>query len=551
MSQVQFAETVSDGTRNEVYGLWERGELSESDVQHDRRIRQTFRDRAKQDLYFFTKAVLGYDLLIPRIHKPYARFIQDHSKQHTLDLMPRGVFKTTIGTIGYAAWEFINDPNITILITNQIFGNASRMLTEIEHHFEGGNTMVNWLFPEFVKTSNAVKPWSDSKMSVPDLPRGGPRTSMSGTATVTALGLGAKAESQHYHIIINDDLIGRVHMQSPLEMAEAISWHEYSLSLAVNPKTVIERVHGTRWGINDLYGELLKMPWYHSYVLPARDPDTGEPLIPELLDDETLRNIRDTNYLVYMSQYMNDPVNEEALDFNRETLRYYRMVKTDRGPACEVGGTTYYVDDMNCGLFVDPASSGDIDMRVAEQLRKGRSVKANNAVGIWGVHKTGRWFLLDLWTGRGRGKNPELEVCNVMLEMAIKWRGFVPRGYMENYGAENALITLFDRLAKERGYPFRLEPVGRSDNRKKPVRIRSYIGPAAMNGDVHVRASHTKFIEEFSQFPQSTNFDTLDMSAWAFAKLRRPATHAEEQIEEEHRETIMRRRRMKLRRTGY
>lgn len=551
MSKVQFAQNVSDGTRDEVHGLWERGELSESDVQHDKGIKQAFRDRAKESLYFFAKAVLGYDLLIPRVHKPYAAFIQDLSKQHTLDIMPRGIFKTTIGTISFAPWLFINDPNITILITNQTFGNASRMLTEIENHFSGGNNMVNWLFPEFVKTSNSVKPWSDSKMSIPDIANGGVRTSMSGTATITALGLGAKAESQHYHVIINDDLIGRVHMQSPLQMAEAISWHEYSLSLAVNPKTVIERMHGTRWGINDLYGEVMKMPWYDTYVLPARDPTTGEPTVPELLDDETLRAIRDTNYLVYMSQYMNDPVNEEALDFNPEMLRRYRLVKTDRGPACEVGGTKYFVDDMNCGLFVDPASSGDIELRVAEQLKKGRSVKANNAVGVWGVHKTGRWFLLDLWTGRGRGKNPELEVCSHMLDMAMKWRGFVPKGYMENYGAEGALITLFDKLAKERGFPFRIEAIGRSDNRKKPVRIRSYIGPAAMNGDIHVREHHTKFIEEFSQFPQSINFDTLDMSAWAFAKLQQPATEAEEQVQNEYKEQLMRRRRMRLRKTGY
>ena len=551
MPEVQFAANVSNGTRDEVHRLWERGELSASDVQHDKQVRQSLRDRAKTSLYFWTKGVLGYDLLIPRVHKPYAAFLENLENRFTLDILPRGIFKTTIGTIGFASHRFINDPDTTILITNQTFGNASRFLEEIENHFEGANYMVNWLFPEFVRTSNAVKPWSGEKMMLPGTKHGGPRTSLSGTATVTALGLGAKAESQHYDIIINDDLIGRKHMTSALEMAEAISWHEYSISLSKLPNKLIERVHGTRWGMNDLYGELMKMPQYKTFIMPARDRETGEPTIPELLDDETLRFLRDKNYLVYMSQYMNDPVNDEALDFNRETLRRYRLIKTDRGPACEVDGTKYYVEDMNCGLFVDPASSGDIELRAAEQLKRGRAVKANNAVGIWGVHSTGKWFLLDLWTGRGRGKNPELEVVTHMLELGMRWRGYVRRGYLEAYGAEGALITLFDQMAKKHGFALRVEPVGRSDNRKKPVRIRSYIGPAAMNGDIHVREHHTKFIEEYSQFPQSINFDTLDMTAWAFATLRPPRTEAEGQVAEEQVRSIMRQRRMKLRRTGY
>lgn len=527
MPEVQEC-TAPDHVRNEVFELWERGELQGSDVAIDTELRSIFRDLSKRSLYFFTKAVLGYSDLTRSCHKPYADFIQDLSNKKTLDLMPRGTYKTTVGTIGFVLWFGLHYPNKFVLVANQTASNAERMILEMESHLEGGNVMMNWLFPEYIKPNDRFKPWSSQAFSYPC------RTVLSGTPSVYALGVGAKAESWHFHVVINDDLIGEKAMMSESIMLDAISWHDYAVSLFVSPRTGIERMHGTRWSMSDLYSVVKEDPEYEVYEKPARDPITGGLLFPELLDDDTLRKIRDRNFQVYMSQYMNDPQNEEALDFRARWLRKYKLLKDkELGAYCEVDGEKFYISEMDVGLFVDPAGSGDVDINIVKQLKRGRTKKANNCVGIWGLHGSGLYFLLDLWTGRGKGENPELEVAQKMFEMVMRWKGYVRKGYVENYGAQQAVITIFNMLCTQNDTAFPMDGIGRSFQKAKMVRIRGALGGPAQNGQICVRNIHDQFISEFSKFPQSDLFDTLDMSTWAFIVLKKPSSNVRKKLNQQ------------------
>ena len=532
---------ASDNIRDEVQGMQDGVFVSEAERAAKEELRQRFRQLAKDDLYFLAKAVLGYKDLTKRTHLPYARFLQNLENKRTLDLMPRGVYKTTIGTIAFSIWYLINYPNHTILIANQTAGNAERMLLEIEGHLDGGNVMMNWLFPEMIRPHARWKPWSSDKMTIPN------RKVISGTPSITVLGVGAKAESQHFHVIINDDLIGDKAQASSSVMLDAIAWHDYSESLFVSPRDGIERMHGTRWGMGDLYGYIIQRPEYEVYEKAAIDEE-GNLLFPELLDAETLRRLREKNFLMYLSQYMNNPSNPESLDFRKEWLNYYKLLRDDeRGPYCLHGGKKYYVDEMSVGLFVDPAGSGDIEINAAKDARRAQYRLANNAVGVWGLHGSGLYFLLDLWCGRGQGENPELQVATKMYEMFVRWRGFVSKGYVEGYGAQAALITVFNMVCRQNNDMFLVEPIGRSNVKAKHVRIRSFIGPSAQERLICVRMVHDKFIEEFSQFPNGRSYDTLDMSAWAFYKLRKPNSSVEDEIYEEQHQ---RRRNAFIMRTG-
>lgn len=524
MSELQGAVAPND-VRNVLQEVRENGEVPRSGGDDKESLRRTFRELAKGSLYFLTKAVLGYPDLTTKVHKPYADFIQNLDYKRTIDLMPRGVYKTTVGTIGFTIWYLINHPDHFILIANQTSANAERMLLEIEGHLDGSNPLMNWLFPEYIKPHAKWKPWSATQLTIPC------RKIISGTPSVMALGVGAKAESWHFHVVINDDLIGEKAMYSATEMANAIAWHDYSVSLFVSPKYGIERMHGTRWSMSDLYSVVLNNPHYHSYIRAAKDRETGELLFPELLDEDTLREIRDNNFQHYMSQYMNDPHNQEALDFRIEWLNKYKLYKDpQQGAYCECNGDTFYVKDMEVGLFVDPAASGDVSVDVQKQLKRGRNQRANNAVGIWGLHGTGGYFLLDLWTGRGQGENPELQVAKKMLEMVLRWKGYARKGFVEDYGAQQALITIFNMLCEQEGTAFPMQGIGRSMQRAKIVRIRGAIGGPAQNGQIYVRDFHDQFIQEFSDFPQSDTFDTLDMSTWAFIQLRKPKSPAKERV---------------------
>jgi hypothetical protein len=535
---------VPDGLRNEVLELSERDGISQSDIQHDKGLRAAYRELAQKSLYFFAKAVCGYRDLTLRTHYEFASFVQDTSNRFILTLFPRGCFKTSIGTKAFAPWYLINHPDHSILIANQVARNAELMLNEIEQFLDGGNVMFNWLFPEFIKPGDRWKPWSTEMMTIPcGKPMGGP--------SIMTIGVGGRAESLHFHVIINDDLIGEKAMESDREMVDVIAWHDYSTSLFVSPATGIERVYGTRWDLSDLYSVLLEDPKYKVMIREAQNEETGEAFFPEFLPIETLREIRERNYAYYMSQYMNNPANPEMLDFRPGWLKRYLMVKTKEGPSCEAEGAKCYVKDMNLALLVDPAGSGDIERRVADDLKRGRARKSNNAVEVWGLHGSNRYFLLDLWAGRGVGENPELEVATKMLEMVKRWRGYLFRGYVESYGAQRGLITVFNMLSRGEGLFFTLEEIPRGQQQAKKVRIRTYLGPPAQNGQVFCRNSHDQFIYEWGKYPQSDLFDCLDAAAWAFHILRPPPTAVDDAIAKRRTEQKRQERLRVIGRAGY
>jgi hypothetical protein len=503
------------------------------------------RNKARDSLYFFIKGVLGYDLLNVDVHREVCDLTQDLDKRKRGIFMPRGTFKTTLNSIGFPIWVLINDPNQTILLANQVAGNSERFLSEIESHLDGSNPRMNWLFPEYIRPDKKFKPWSDSRMTVPC------QTRITGTPSITALGVGAKVESQHFHVIITDDLIGRAALISESVMSDTAMWHDYLLSLFVKPAEGIERMAGTRWSLSDMYEPILGDPEYECIVIPAIDLDSGKSNFPDLLPLDLLDQIKRKNFYHFMSQYMNDPRNPEMLDFQKEWLHYYKLLPSDKGPVCQDDdGGLFYVSDMNLLLMVDPAGSGDIEGNLIEEMRKGKSRRANNAIALVGAHGSGRYYVLDTWAGRGIGENPELQVVTKILEMLQKWQGMNINAYVESYGAQSSLITIFNMVQRDGGTNFQLMETPRGMRNAKSVRIRGAVGGVAQNQDLFMRKGQHQLLYEYESFPQGELKDILDALAWAIILLDMPLgeTDLQEVLKEEQ---AMHNRRMGLGITGY
>jgi hypothetical protein len=517
---VPQGKPVSDGERSEVLGLWEADRISKADVGADKRLRDVYRQLGRTNLFFLTKGILGYKDLTVRTHKEFTRFVEDETNPYTLALLPRGCFKTTINSIGYPTKKFLNDPNVKMLLTNQIIENASIILDELEGHFDGSNRMVNWLYEEYVKPNERFHPFNSERMTVPC------RETLKGPPTIMVAGVGTRVESRHVHILISDDLIGEKARDSQPEMLAAIRWHDYSVSLFVDPSRGIERAVGTRWVGGDLYETMIESGNYKVFWREAWNEEKDELFFPERLTRDVLRKIRDNNYAHFESQYQNNPYNESVLEFRKEWLTTYRLVEKNLGagnePVCMLNDDTYRVSAMDVLIIVDTAGSGDIDTNFATEAKKGRAIKSNNAIAVVGIHGTGRVFLLDYWVGRGVGRNPELQVAEQLLIMAKRWNGYFRTIFCEAFGGHAAFITVFNMLCEKDGSSFSIEEIPRGMKKAKHVRIRGALGGIAANGLLSCRQTHDHFITEFTKFPNYPLQDLIDATAWAVILFRKP-----------------------------
>jgi hypothetical protein len=528
MSDVS-GKPVSDDARLEVFNLWEAGKLSGSDVAGSPELKEIMRDLSKKSLFFFAKAVLGYDRLTKLSHLHICQRTQDMTQLRQLVLMPRGTYKTTIRTKAFPLWYLLYNPDGTILIANQTSDNAESFVIEMEQHLEGRNPMLCWLFPEYIKPGDRFKPWSSDRFTVPC------RQRISGAPSVRAVGCGTRVESWHGDVIIPDDLVGTEAMKSEPEMLSAELWHDGLESLYIEPHTGISRMSGTRYGMKDIYSKILRDNRYECITIEAINPETGEPNFPDILPLKTLEGIKQTNYMYYRLWYMNDARNPEILDFKVSDLKRYQLVEGNMHiPMCEIPGVKKVaVTDMDVVISVDPAGSGDAIASRMDIVRKVKAVKSNNAITIWGRDGDGDNFGLDMWAGRFAGDNPELQLCRKLLDFCRRWKGLFRTVYLESFGAQGAIMTIFKMLCNDVGESYPITLIPRGIQTAKLVRIRGNLGGPAQNGKVYIRAGHVQFEEEYASFPESPTLDLLDASSWALELLKQPMSGREEAYHEE------------------
>ena len=125
--------------------------------------------RCRTDLYFLCKEVLGYEQMVPHVHQELCDYTTsvlpnhpgisniegfDPSKNFLLLLEPRGVFKSSIVTIGLTLQYVLNEPNARILIDSETFSKSKAFMREIIEHLMGnpkyrlgcGRT-PSWFYP--------------------------------------------------------------------------------------------------------------------------------------------------------------------------------------------------------------------------------------------------------------------------------------------------------------------------------------------------------------------------------------------------------------------
>lgn len=513
--------------------------IDTSGIKDPAQIFQIWRLNSLGSLYFFIKVALRRKRLTNALH---LQMCSDLEKEHLKDVyeMPRDHFKSTICTEGLPMWkalpfgdsdeaafrslsygdEFIrwmrktHNPDTRLLLVSENITNAAKLGQRIRWHYES-NALYRALFPQTLPDTSCI--WTNFSLHVkrPNTTTGG-----HGEGTFDFIGVGGALQSRHYPGgIIEDDLVGRKAIESPVIMDSTIDYHKLLLGAFEDEDPNHEGdelVVGNRWGFHDLNSHIREHEsWFrfttHSALGGCCDlHPAGEPIFPEEFSFEKLQRIRarQGGYM-FSCQYLNDPVSPEDADFREEWLVYYALER-------DVNNRLKITHEVKNGIFLKDVYINDCSIGMAvDPNHAGQSGRARHAIVVMARAPNGFTYVIDTWA----------EACShdkfftMVYKIAEKWR--LRKIGFETIAAQKFAQTHIEYRNAYEVWPVRVIPlkgeVEAQDGtmtRNKEWRIRSIIAPIAEGGKLCVQRSMLDFIGEYISFPRGRFCDLLDAFAY-------------------------------------
>ncbi len=202
---------------------------------------EVYRLKCLGDFFFFAKYFLGYKDLDWDVHGQFIQVFESYAPRKIV-VMPRGTFKSTLGSVAYPIWRLLRDPNLTILLDSELYSNSKNFLREIKHHFESAK--MTQVFGEQVGPK-----WDEGEIILKT------RTKNIKEASITVGGLGTTKVGQHYGCIIGDDYNSPQNSETPEKCQKVIDHVRYNLNI-LNPGGEYLFI-GTRYAERDVIGFFL------------------------------------------------------------------------------------------------------------------------------------------------------------------------------------------------------------------------------------------------------------------------------------------------------
>lgn len=196
----------------------------------------------KRSLAALARDVLGFKDVNKRTHSAIINLLEDDCARRKLVVIPRGCLKSSLASVAFPIWLLINNPNLRILLTSELYSNSKNFLREIKLHLE--SPFLRELFGDF---EGPV--WSESEITIRQ------RSEIKKEASVTVSGIGAEKTGQHYDVIIMDDMNSPSNTNTPENAEKVIQFYRYQVSI-LEPNGIM-CIIGTRYAANDLIGHVM------------------------------------------------------------------------------------------------------------------------------------------------------------------------------------------------------------------------------------------------------------------------------------------------------
>ena len=205
-------------------------------------------ESCREDIYYLAKLKLGFKD-ISSCHDEVIKFLDSPSRRK-LYLDPRGHLKSSLVSIAKPIQYIFRNPDIRILIDNATWNNSRSFLRSIKEYLM--SPALQEIYPSTFTQANEdffiISTRRNKGLKEP---------------TVDTSGIERTKTSQHYDVIIADDLVVRENVTT-FEMMEKTKTHYKDLLDLLEPNGTLI-IAGTRWHYADLYGDILKGVGYAAH----------------------------------------------------------------------------------------------------------------------------------------------------------------------------------------------------------------------------------------------------------------------------------------------
>lgn len=445
------------------------------------------RDMSRRSLRFLCKQFLGY-VDWDEVHDDLEKFLMKPAVRKAV-LLPRGHMKTSVVTIGGSIQALLRDPNVRILIANQVWDRARDILREIKGQLEG--SQLKHVFGGF--ESNR---WNEDAIVIRQ------RRHSRKEPTIMTTGVEAETTGGHYDLIILDDLTGRQNSETH-EQREKTKRFRRSMFNLVEPGTRIWEV-GTRWHLDDTFSEVLGKESKYYDVMVRKVVEGGRVIFPKKFSKRFNEKYKDweasegmsLDYVEYLkasmpagefsAQYLNNPIDEENQIFRKPWFQYFKQRP----------------EGLYVGMTVDAAISE-------------RVTSDETAIVVTGMDEGGNIYVLDVVHGRWGVSG----ILDNVIQKADQWRVNVCG--LETIGFQRTLkYALEQRMKETRKYVPIVELKTPVAVEAKAYRIKA-LEPLYRGGKVF----HAEWMKEGAMeeqlltFPKGAHDDIIDALAYSLQVL--------------------------------
>lgn len=431
---------------------------------------------------FLFENILNYDKL-DNFHLEIIESLNNKNYKQKLFLLPRGHWKSTLITIAYTIQRILQNPDISIFISNATLGNSKAFLREIKNQFEK-NEQLRDLFGNQVGER-----WGEDEIIVSS------RKSLHKEPTIRIGSVEHSVVSAHFDLLIFDDLCNRENTSTKEQCDKVVQYWKDCQALGIEDRTEFITV-GTVWHHADLYSHIQvesKKRKDFSVIKKTcwKDELKTKPLFYKFTK-EHLESLRQTmGSFDFAKQYENSVIDDSSAHFKRSwTQNTYNEEWIKQKP-------------LHTFITIDAAMS----------------TKDNSdytGVIVSSVDAANNWYIR--WVKRLKINTTELVNLIFDLWTNIEWK----RSGLQAIGVEqkafNDLIRPMLKTESESRNIFPIVKELKDLGRKKEDRIKGALQGRFEYGKVYFReaaSDDTEWLkEELLKFPLSEHDDLSDALAY-------------------------------------